>query len=133
MRKTFTVLGKELTEHDYPGIFKLAQMDNKKIRLIIKKYIALIKRSLDPQLVVLYGSYVNGNSNKFSDVDLAIFLKKRQIKDYLDTEKYLFKLSGQIDSRLEPNLFFIEDISKSDPTSFITEILQTGKVVYQTR
>lgn len=108
-------------------------MDNKKIKLIIKKYIASIKQSLNPQLIVLYGSYVNGKPNKFSDVDLAIFLKKRQIKDYLDTEKYLFKLSGQIDSRLEPNLFFIEDIRKSDLTSFITEILQTGEVVYQNR
>jgi predicted nucleotidyltransferase len=108
-------------------------MDNKRIKHIIKEYVSILKQIVKPQLIVLYGSYINGKPTKLSDVDLAVFLKKEQVTDYLETEKSLYKLSGQIDSRLEPNLFFVEDINKSEPSSFVAEILKTGKIVYQNR
>ena len=105
-------------------------MDNKKIKRIVKKYVLILKQIIKPQLIVLYGSYNNGKPNKYSDVDLAVFMKKKQVKNYLETEKVLYKLSGQIDSRLEPNLFFIEDVNKKEPASFVNEILRVGKIVY---
>lgn len=65
---------------------------------------------LNPQTIILYGSYVKGEAIENSDIDLFIMCKEKQI----DIEKYekrlgkkihlLFKISDKLPSELKNNL-----------------------------
>jgi len=80
-----------------------------------------------PQEVVLFGSQVNGKSNKDSDIDIAV------VFDLLDNTRLekafqLDKLRRNIDTRIEPVLVVQKN---NDSSGFYNHIKATGKILYQ--
>ena len=47
-------------------------MGRKKINIEIKQYILRLKKALDPEKVILFGSFARGEATKWSDIDLLI-------------------------------------------------------------
>jgi len=39
----------------------------------VRKYIEALKKYITINTVILYGSWVNGNPDEYSDIDLAVF------------------------------------------------------------
>ena len=59
---------------------------------------------------VLFGSHVYGKPREDSDFDIAFFVDKlNEDADYLSLLIILNKLARQIDSRIEPHIFYEED------------------------
>jgi len=108
-------------------------MDNKEINDKLDKYISILKNFFDLKMVVLYGSYAKGNESRDSDIDVAVFIKKKKGMDYLEKEKLLYKLSSSIDRKIEPNLFYIDEIKNLEKASFVQGILRKGKIFYNNK
>lgn len=95
------------------------------IQHIIRKYIDVLKNNHIPiWRLYFYGSYVKGKPNKYSDIDLAIFLNKNDL-DGFEEDALLMKLRRKIDLRIEAHTFAKTDFDLSNP--LIKEIVKTGE------
>ena len=101
----------------------MAQIPNN-ILESIKKYIQVLnKNGVMISEAILFGSYVTGRYNEFSDIDLAIVSDQFEgirFKDRNRIRKYKFEVNPDI----EPLPFTSKDFTKNDP--FVKEILETG-------
>lgn len=94
---------------------------------IILRYIDLLRREkIKFSKVYLFGSYVKGNYNPDSDIDLAIVLDKKKIDRFKERLR-LMKLRWDVDLRIEPHPFSREDLDQTNP--LIEEITTTGKKI----
>jgi len=71
----------------------------------------------------LFGSYAKGIPHKYSDIDVAFVVEHLDDDyDFLETEPLLWKLTRQVDDRIEPILIARD----TDYAGFINEIQHTG-------
>ncbi|NCA86160.1 MAG: nucleotidyltransferase domain-containing protein [Clostridia bacterium] len=91
----------------------------------IIQYLDLIKSNYsDIDSAWLFGSYVKGMSTDDSDIDLALIFKNLDDSDRFDTQVKLMMLASEIDSRIEPHPFSLDDFQSGNP--FANEIMKTG-------
>lgn len=104
----------------------MAHKENKKIIYKkIQEYIKILQENgIDIWRLYLFGSYVKGKYTTESDIDLAIFLNKKEVDGFNEDMK-LMRLRRKVDLRIEPHPFAKSDFDKSDP--FIKEIITTGE------
>ncbi len=74
----------------------------------------------------IFGSYVNGKADKWSDIDIAV-VSPNIGKDRFEERVKLTKLAISVDDRLEPLPFNDETFSDDDP--FVQKIKNEGLVV----
>jgi predicted nucleotidyltransferase len=68
-----------------------------------KAFAALAKPLFHPEQILLYGSFARGEEKEDSDVDVAVVVKS-WTSSILDAQSELFRLSHDIDLRIEPIL-----------------------------
>jgi predicted nucleotidyltransferase len=74
----------------------------------------------------LYGSYAKGNPRTYSDIDVALVVGRLDDDyDILKTEPLLWKLTRQVDDRIEPILIERD----TDYAGFLDEIQRTGILI----
>jgi len=88
---------------------------------------------LQPEKIILFGSYASGNPTHDSDVDLLVIMKTRKKR----TDRYV-----AVSQVLDPRQFPVDIIVKTpkeveeamrggkDNSFFIREIIKKGKVLY---
>lgn len=101
----------------------------------IKQKIVEALKPLDPDKIILFGSYAYGNPNEESDLDIYILkngLNKDNVRDFelkaskkLRTIKRRYKTNG-IDVLAAPT----DEIEKKEDYFYKVELLQQGKVWY---
>lgn len=91
-----------------------------------KEYSKLVNSFIEVDRIILFGSHAKGHSKEFSDIDIAIVVKKLK-KDFFEIEPVLWQLRRKIDPLIEPVLIDEEN----DPAGFLDEISKTGIVIYQ--
>ena len=101
-------------------------LDKKTVREIAVKYAERVKRILDPNAVILFGSYVNGNPHEWSDIDIAVIVKDFQ-GNWIETASALCGLSWDISLDIEPHLL---DVA-CDNSGFVEHVLKTGEYIYK--
>jgi predicted nucleotidyltransferase len=70
----------------------------------------------------LYGSYAKGSPNRHSDIDIAMVVNHIDDDVYWKNLPLLWKLTYQVDSRIEPVLIARD----TDYAGFLEEIQNTG-------
>ena len=95
----------------------------KTIKNIVRKYALLLKKNIKVKNVYLFGSYVTNRATEDSDIDVAV-VSNSFIGDPVDDMVYLMKLRRNLDLRIEPHPFTINDFNKTNP--FVREIIDTG-------
>ena len=90
----------------------------------------MVKKQTNIDLSILYGSWVNGQSNEYSDIDLAVFSPDFGKNKLLELQ-LLSKLSWAVDESIEAIPYPVDKLNNPNPSSFIYEILNTGKIVYE--
>ena len=71
----------------------------------------------------LYGSYAKGEQKKYSDIDVALVVNNLDDNyDFFKTEPLLWKLTREVDDRIEPILIARD----TDYSGFLDEIQNTG-------
>ena len=78
-------------------------MNKKQAVEIARNYAEVVKKRLSVKKVILYGSHAKESAGKDSDIDVAVVLNYLE-EDYLSTGALFFKLSRDIDVRIEPVL-----------------------------
>lgn len=101
-------------------------LDKKTVKQIADAYVAEVKKVYDPTKVVLFGSYVNGNPHKYSDIDIAVIFNDFK-GDWFDTVVELGTLTWKVSLDIEPHLMDEQD----DPSGFLAHVLKTGEIIYQ--
>lgn len=89
---------------------------------IAKKYVRKVRGQYIVKNAVLFGSYANGTNNEDSDIDIALVMDK--VPDVIDTQIELMKMRRDIDLRIEPHPFRVEDFNIDDP--IVSEIMNNG-------
>lgn len=96
----------------------------------INKQAQIIAEKFNPEKIILFGSYANGNPTPESDVDLLIIVNSNRstwelsveislILDHVFPIDILVKTTWEIERRLTYGDFFIEDI------------INNGKILYE--
>jgi len=93
------------------------------IKDILDRFIKVIKQEREVEAVYVYGSQIKGDAGSWSDIDVAIVTRNLPGETF-DEQVRLLRLAAQIDDRIEPHSFKIEDFDESDP--MVYEILRTG-------
>jgi predicted nucleotidyltransferase len=102
-------------------------MDKAKAISLVEKYSEIVKDYFSVKKILLFGSYCKDKANDFSDIDVAVVVDKIE-GDFLTSASMLYKLRENIDFKIEPILFELEE---DDNSGFLEHVLETGIVVYQ--
>lgn len=100
-------------------------------RTLLKEIIAKIINHLDPEKIILFGSYAYGEPKENSDLDLFIIMKSNE-----KTANRRIKVSRLFWDREMPMDFIVktpseikERLAIGDP--FIKKIIEKGKLLYE--
>lgn len=96
-------------------------MDKEEAIEKIKRYKSLLMQYFQLERVYLFGSYANDTNHENSDIDVAVVVRNIS-GDYFSVNPLLWKLRRQVDDRIEPILFELDD----DKSGFLEEIKRNG-------
>jgi predicted nucleotidyltransferase len=96
-------------------------MDQEQIIRIATNYARQIRDVIDPNDVILFGSYATGIFDENSDIDIAVVFDVFN-GDYWQTVQKLHELTISIDTRIEPVLLE----SRNDPSGFVMAVRREG-------
>jgi len=90
----------------------------------VREYKALVNSALpfNVEKYWLYGSHAKGTQYEHSDIDIAMVVNHIEDDVYWENLPLLWKLSYQVDDRIEPVLIARD----TDYAGFIDEIQKTG-------
>jgi len=100
---------------------------------IIKESVKRIVQGSSPDKVILFGSSSQGKTTKDSDIDLLIIKPSKARRDERDIE--IRKLLSDIVFPMDIFVYTPEEVKKYKdlPGSFIGKIINTGKVLYESK
>lgn len=99
-------------------------MDKKSALNLANKYAKEVRKELNPEQIVLYGSYASNTYNENSDIDIAVIYNDLN-ENFLDISSLLWKLTRNVSTLIEPVLL---DQTK-DKSGFVDEVIRQGKVI----
>lgn len=85
----------------------------------------ITRNGISVDQIILYGSYAKGKARPDSDIDVAV-VSKNFGKDRVEEGMTLFRIAGEIDSRLEPVPISISAYEKDTWIPLIFEIREKG-------
>jgi len=105
-------------------------LDKAQVRQVAQNYTAAVCKNLNPERVILFGSFVNGTPHQYSDIDIAVVFNDYQ-GDWDDTGTLLQRLRRGLciddDTYIEPHMLD----ETFDPVGFLEHIMETGEVLYE--
>ena len=102
-------------------------LDKTTVREIAEKYAKEVRNILNPDAIVLFGSYINGTPHEWSDIDIAVIVNNFQ-GNWLETASMLCGLTWDISFDIEPHLLD----ETCDRSGFVSHVLETGEFIYKT-
>lgn len=98
------------------------------IKQIINNYRSNLERSqIKPFKLVLYGSYLHGKPNKWSDIDLIVIAKDFGKRNPIERMEFLSQKAAQVDDSLEV-LGFTEEEFKKEKDGIFGQIVEQGRM-----
>jgi predicted nucleotidyltransferase len=96
----------------------------------INQVVDIIVKNIQPEKVILFGSYANGNPNEDSDLDLLVIKdtpekrsrRGREIRKHLRGSKIPIDLLVYTPQEIEE--------WRDTKTAFITQVIEQGRVLY---
>ena len=100
-------------------------LDKAVAREIAIQYAEEVKKVLNPNAIVLFGSYVNGKQHEWSDIDIAVIVNNFQ-GNWLETASMLCSLTRRVSIDIEPHLLD----ETCDKSGFVEYVMRTGDILY---
>ncbi|KKQ36536.1 MAG: Nucleotidyltransferase [Candidatus Roizmanbacteria bacterium GW2011_GWA2_37_7] len=99
---------------------------NKSVGMTLRRFSKVAKKEISADAkCFVFGSYAKGVEKKWSDIDVAVIVSK--IKDVLEGEKKLRLYALDIDERINPFIFTLEDMNENSP--LVWEVKKYGKEI----
>ena len=92
---------------------------------IASKYAEEVRKVLNPNSVIFFGSYVGGTPHEYSDIDIAVVFNDFQ-GNWLETTSLLFKLTRYVSIDIEPHMMD----ETNDCSGFLEHVKKSGEVIY---
>lgn len=89
---------------------------------IAGKYATAISNEYNPLKVILFGSCAKGTDSEHSDIDIAVVFQ--DYPDNFDMQMNLMRLRRNIELRIEPHPFRLEDFNHDNPLA--SEVIKNG-------
>ena len=98
---------------------------------ILKEITQRIKTAVDPDKIVLFGSYAYGHPNKKSDLDILV-IKRTDLPRHKRSIPVYDALRGLIIPK-DIVVYTPEEVKdwENVPQSFVTSVLRRGRVLYE--
>ena len=96
-------------------------MDREQAVRIASDYARRVRNLINPSDIILFGSYVRGDAEADSDIDIAIVFDTFD-GNYWQTVQKLHELTISVDTRIEPILLE----SSNDLSGFVSVIRREG-------
>jgi uncharacterized protein len=101
-------------------------MDRNQAVEIVEKFVERVrKEGISVDRVILYGSHAFERARQDSDIDVAI-VSKDFGKDRVDEGMTLFRIAGEVDTRLEPVPISVDAYDNDTWLPLIYEIKSSG-------
>ncbi len=98
----------------------------------IDEYIDIIRKVIDIDTVIIFGSFLNPGFNaENSDIDILIVSNDFKNMSKLDAYKIVSDPLWDLKINIDPIPVSKDEIRNHDSASFISEIIRTGKVFYK--
>lgn len=106
-------------------------MAKEKVEEIVKKYIKAVKeRDIAVDKVYLYGSYIKGEADEWSDIDIAIISPDFGQGKYLDECLLLREIKRQVNLFISPEPYSLQEYNNAKKGDFLfDEIIKKGKLI----
>ena len=102
-------------------------LDKAKAKEIADDYSREVTKVLNPDKVVLFGSYVNGTPHDESDIDIAVFIHGLDDEAWYKTRILLQSLRwNRAFLDIEPHLLD----ETHDKSGFAKHVIDTGEIIY---
>jgi len=112
---------------------RLYRINIEKVEEVYRKindYVSEVVKRVNPNLVILFGSFATGDINEGSDVDILVVADFKE--EFLDRIRTLMDLNT-LKIPIEPVGYTPEEFNqmKNRKNPFIMEVLEKGKVLYK--
>lgn len=97
----------------------------------ISAFVVLLSKAIRVEAVILYGSYVNGSPDEWSDIDIAVISPDFEDLVLWERQRIISHATVNRDASLAPIGYPSSEYRNPGRHSFLREIIRTGKVVYQ--
>lgn len=106
-------------------------MSINKAKKIVERYVQALEANAIPfSRVYLFGSYTRRGARKDSDIDVAVVVKKlNKGETKIEKEMSLWKLTPQIDLRIEPIVLEEQDFKKGESSIMAHQVEKYGVLV----
>jgi predicted nucleotidyltransferase len=101
-------------------------LDKATVRELAIKYADEVRKTLNPDAIILFGSYVNGSPHEWSDIDIAVVINDYK-GNWLETASFLCSLTRRVSIDIEPHLLD----ETCDKSGFVRHIIKTGDIIYK--
>jgi len=101
-------------------------LDKETVREIAEKFSEKVKEILNPNAILIFGSYVNGTPHEYSDIDIAVIVKDFK-GNWLEVGTMLCSISREISFDIEPHLLD----ENHDRSGFVEHVIKTGEYIYK--
>ncbi len=96
-----------------------------------KDFVERLKRSVRVDTVILFGSHASGSAHEGSDIDLAVISRAFDRMSTWERQDLIARATVGRAYRIAPVAFSLSEYREHNPSSFISEVVRTGTVVYQ--
>lgn len=103
------------------------------IKQHVRRFIPRLEPEVRVEKVVLFGSYVNGKPNRWSDVDIAVISNDFGKFKFWEQDRFLALRQTREFSLLEVHPYTFGDYQRASHLTFLGDIKRTGKVIYTRR
>jgi len=97
---------------------------------IVSAFVTLLSKAVRVEAVILYGSYVNGSPDEWSDIDIAVISPDFEGLPMWERQRIISRATVDRHPSLAPIGYASSEYHNPGPHSFLREILRTGRVVW---
>lgn len=109
-------------------LIKVEKVDEEFLKEVVKRIVSAV----DPEKIILFGSYAYGKPNKESDLDLLVVVKDEVKSCWRVASEVYGALCGLLIPK-DVVVVRLKDIEewKNVPQAFITKVVSKGRVLYE--
>jgi len=100
--------------------------EQSELREIILKVIKYLKKQIEVDYVILFGSYASGVPHEYSDIDLGIVSPNLSAKSMEEKAKLFSEIKLNCDIDVEVHFFSLKELDNARSTNFLGHIIETG-------
>jgi len=100
---------------------------------VVEKYIVELRKvGIDPEMIILYGSYASGMADRWSDIDLVVISKDLESIPPLKRLEILSLATWKVEAPIEAQGYTPQEIAEHGKDSILWEEIQKNhRVLYK--